>query len=120
MAIPPIGSLLLGSSDAERAKQWYRDAFGVTENENGAFEFGSVGLFVEPHSQISGPTKEPARVVINLDVDDARAHEARLKEMNADWERPVEQEDFGLIGTVKDPDGNFIQIIQWGAEPGTH
>ena len=24
---------------------------------------------------------------------------------------------FGLIGTVADPDGNYVQIIQWGAEP---
>ena len=24
---------------------------------------------------------------------------------------------FGLIGTVADPDGNMVQIIEWGATP---
>jgi hypothetical protein len=27
---------------------------------------------------------------------------------------------FGLIGTVSDPDGNYVQVIQWGAEPEAH
>ena len=36
------------------------------------------------------------------------------------WVRKVEQEDFGLIGTLADPDGNYIQIIQWGAAPEAH
>ena len=30
MAAPPIGSLLIGSSNVETMKQWYRDAFGIT------------------------------------------------------------------------------------------
>jgi hypothetical protein len=25
--------------------------------------------------------------------------------------------EFGLIGTVADPDGNLVQIIEWGATP---
>jgi predicted enzyme related to lactoylglutathione lyase len=120
MAAPPIGSLLIGSSNVEAMKQWYRDAFGITENDMGAFEFGGVGLFIEEHSEVSGPTKEPARVIINLNVDDCRAIEAQIQATGASWVRKVEQEDFGLIGTVSDPDGNMVQIIQWGATPEAH
>lgn len=120
MATASIGSLLVGSSNADEMKDWYRRALGVTENEMGAFPIGSVQFFVEEHSEVSGPTKEPARVIINLDVDDVRALEGHLKEMNVTWVRPVEQESFGLIGTVADPDGNYIQIIQWGATPEAH
>ena len=43
----PIGSLLIGSSQVDAMKQWYRDAFGVSEDDTGAFPFGPVGLFVE-------------------------------------------------------------------------
>jgi predicted enzyme related to lactoylglutathione lyase len=117
---PPIGSLLIGSSDAEAAKAWYRGAFGVEANEMGAFDFGGVQLFIEPHSDISGPTKEPARVIVNLNVDDCRAIESHLKSMDVTWVRNVEQMPFGLIGTVADPDGNYIQIIEWGANPESH
>lgn len=120
MSAPPIGSLLIGSSNVEAMKQWYRDAFGITENDMGAFDFGGVGLFIEEHSEVSGPTKEPARVIINLSVDDCRAVEAKIQATNPTWVRKVEQEDFGLIGTVADPDGNLVQVIQWGAAPEAH
>ena len=120
MSAPPIGSLLVGSSQAAALKDWYRQAFGVTENDMGSFDFGGVQLFIEEHSEISGPTKEPARVIINLNVDDCRALESQLKAQNVTWTRPVEQMDFGLIGTVADPDGNLVQIIQWGAQPESH
>jgi len=92
----------------------------VKENSMGAFELGAVQLFVETHSDVSGPTKEPARVLINLDVDDARSLESHLKQQGVTWVRPVEQAEFGLIGTLADPDGNYVQIIQWGATPEAH
>jgi len=117
---PSIGSLLVGSSQVETMKDWYRRAFGVTENEMGAFTFGSVQLFVEEHSEVSGPTMEPARVILNLDVEDCREVEAHLEQMGVTWVRTVEQMPFGLIGTIADPDGNYIQIIQWGASPEEH
>jgi predicted enzyme related to lactoylglutathione lyase len=115
-----LGSLLLGSDRVDEMKTWYRRAFDVEENAMGAFELGAVQLFIETHSEVGGPTKEPARVIINLDVDDARAWEAQLNRAGANWVRPVEQESFGLIGTVADPDGNYVQVIQWGATPEAH
>jgi predicted enzyme related to lactoylglutathione lyase len=115
-----IGSLLVGSSNVDTMKDWYRRAFSAKENDMGAFEFGPVQLFIEEHAEVSGPTKEPARVIINLDVTDCRELEKQLNGVNATWVRKVEQMPFGLIGTVADPDGNYVQIIQWGAQPEAH
>lgn len=120
MATAPIGSLLLGSTQPEDMKTWYKRAFDVSENDMGAFDFGGIQLFVEEHSEIGGPTKEPARCIINLDVSDCRKIEAHLKDLGVKWVRPVEQMPFGLIGTVADPDGNYVQIIEWGAQPESH
>ncbi|MEX2267159.1 MAG: VOC family protein [Acidimicrobiia bacterium] len=117
---PGIGSLLIGSSQADAMKDWYRKAFDIKENDMGAFEFGAVQLFIEAHSEVSGATKEPARVIINLDVDDCRGLGQHLTGMGARFVREVEQEPFGLIGTLADPDGNYVQIIQWGASPEAH
>ena len=117
---PPIGSLLIGSSQPDAMKDWYRKAFDVKENDMGAFEFGPVQLFVETHSDVSSPTKESARVLINLNVDDCRGLAAHLQQVGTKFVRQVEQEPFGLIATVADPDGNYIQIIQWGASPEDH
>ncbi len=41
---------------------------GPDQGEMGAFDFGGVQLFVEEHSEVSGPTKEPARCIINLNA----------------------------------------------------
>jgi len=116
----PIGSILIGSDNVEAMKEWYRKAFDVEENEMGAFVFGNVALFIEEHSEVSGKAKDPARIIINLDVADCRAAEARIEAAGANWIRRVEQEPFGLIGTVADPDGNYLQIIEWGANPEAH
>ena len=120
MPTPPLGSLLIGSSQPTEMKDWYRRAFDVSENQMGAFDFGGVQLFIEGHSEVSGPAKEPARIILNLNVDDARALESHLKSQNVKWVRALEQMDFGLIGTVADPDGNYVQLIQWGAQPEAH
>lgn len=117
MAAPNLGSLLIGSDQADVMKNWYKAAFAPEVNEMGAFVFGNVQVYIEPHAKVSGQNENGHRILINLDVDDARAHEAHLKKQKVEWVRPVEQESFGLIGTVADPDGNLIQIIQWGATP---
>lgn len=120
MSAPSIGSLLLASSRVDEMKTWYRRAFGVTENDMGAFEFGGVQLFIEPHSEVTGPVLEPARSIINLNVEDAEGLAEHLRQLDTKYVREVEQESFGLIGTVADPDGNYLQIIQWGATPEAH
>ena len=115
MSTANLGSLLIGSSQAEAMKDWYRACFSPEENEMGAFVFGGCQVFIEEHSEVSGPTENPHRVVLNLDVTGCRDIEAHLKVQGVTWERPVEQMPFGLIGTVADPDGNLVQIIEWGA-----
>lgn len=117
---PPIGSLLIGSSNVDEMKQWYRRAFGGEENEGGAFDFGPVQFFIEEHSEVSGPATDPARYVINFNVEDLRSLEAHLKDLGVRWVRVVEQMPFGLIGTVADPDGNYLNLIEWGATPEAH
>lgn len=117
MTAPNLGSLLIGTSNLDAMKNWYRQAFQPDENDMGAFVFGNVQVFVEEHSKVSGPAENGHRIILNLDVTDCRGLEAHLKGMGVTWEREVEQMPFGLIGTVADPDGNLVQIIEWGATP---
>lgn len=117
MAAPNLGSLLLGSSQVDTMKEWYRACFAPEENEMGAFILGSTQFFVEEHSEVSGPNNDAHRIIFNLDVEDCRGLEEHLNGQGVTWVREVEQMPFGLIGTLSDPDGNLVQIIQWGASP---
>lgn len=117
MSSANLGSLLIGSSQADVMKDWYRACFSPEENEMGAFVFGGCQVFIEEHSEVSGPAENPHRIILNLDVTGCRDIEAHLQSQGVTWEREVEQMPFGLIGTVADPDGNLVQIIEWGAAP---
>ena len=117
MSAPNLGSLLVGSSQVDAMKDWYRACFSAEENEMGAFVFGGVQLFIEEHSEVSGPNENGHRIILNLDVSGCRDLEAHLNSHGVTWVREVEQMPFGLIGTVADPDGNLLQIIEWGATP---
>ncbi len=117
MSTANLGSLLIGSSQADVMKDWYRACFSPEETEMGSFAFGGCQVFIEEHSEVSGAAENPHRIILNLDVTGCRDLEAHLQSQGVTWERPVEQTPFGLIGTVADPDGNLVQIIEWDATP---
>jgi catechol 2,3-dioxygenase-like lactoylglutathione lyase family enzyme len=130
---PVIGSLLLGSTDAPRLRAWYERVFGVQADVDGFLPLG-VGLLVDSRDDVAPRSREPGRVVVDVHVADARAAAQRLDEAGAPWVSPLEYRDAGAwFGTVTDPDGNLVQVIEltpeyWrlraerqraaGAEPG--
>ncbi|GAA3440138.1 VOC family protein [Kutzneria kofuensis] len=116
MSSPILGSILLGSSDPERLKQWYLDALRPTENQYGFLQFGAVSILIDGRDDVAARTAEPGRVLLNFHVDDAEATARHLTELGASWVAELEQRRDGLFGTVTDPDGNYVQIIQLSAE----
>ncbi|MBA2519941.1 MAG: VOC family protein [Chloroflexia bacterium] len=111
MNTPSIGSLL-GSVNPDRLRDWYRAAFDVEPNQDGFLEFGGVAVLIDGHDDVAPVNPEPGRVIINFHVDDARAAVTRLNYLGVSWLVAVEQRDDGLFGTLIDPDGNYVQIIQ--------
>jgi predicted enzyme related to lactoylglutathione lyase len=51
-------------------------------------------------------------MIITFAVEDIRAAEARLIEHEATWIREIEVTPLGRIGTLVDPDGNYVQVMQ--------
>src|SRR5262249_60432886 len=62
---------------------------------------------------------EPARIILNFHVEDVRAAEARLVALGAVWARELEATRWGIIGTVLDLDGNYVQIVEPTADSPT-
>jgi predicted enzyme related to lactoylglutathione lyase len=72
---------------------------------------------VDGHSELSGPTKEPARVLINFVVDDLPAEEQRLKDAGVECIRSQGREFWGgVISTFVDPDGNYFQLMHYSPD----
>jgi predicted enzyme related to lactoylglutathione lyase len=72
-----------------------------------------VRLSVGVHHGVSGATREPLRVMVNLMVDDINAVHERLHGDGVEFTRSPEQEQWGgWIATFRDPDGNTLQLLQ--------
>jgi predicted enzyme related to lactoylglutathione lyase len=113
MTTVQLGSLLLASTDPDRLTAWYRDVFDAEQDVDGFLQLGQVGMLVVAREDVAARTVEPGRVLLNYHVPDIHALAARLDDLGAPWVSPVEYRDAGLwFGTVEDPDGNYVQLIE--------
>lgn len=105
----------VNSADPERLTAFYKDVVGLSHDPNsGGFVISESAMFViDAHSDITGATKEPARVLLSFFVDDIAAEEERLKAAGVEFSRSQGKEEWGgTFSTFKDPDGNYVQLGQ--------
>ncbi|GII52616.1 hypothetical protein Pth03_10050 [Planotetraspora thailandica] len=114
-----LGGLVLGSDDPERHSAWYRAAFAPSAEPGTVLMVGGGRLVFDRRDDLEQSTREPGRILINFYVDDIEAVVAHLKALGiTQWIRPVEDFGPGLIATVEDPVGNYVQIVELaGAAP---
>jgi uncharacterized glyoxalase superfamily protein PhnB len=113
MSAPAVCALFISSPRADDLQEWYRGAFDADENEHGGLVFGDVDLYIESHSDITGRTAEPARMMICLNIEDFTSVEERLRSRGVRFVREPEATAFGQLATIEDLDGNFVQLTQW-------
>lgn len=75
------------------------------------FDFGHSRLTVAVHGAVTGPTPDPARIMVNLATADIAASVARCDPGRVvRW--PDREKWGGMVATVSDPDGNYVQFLQ--------
>ena len=120
MATTKIGSILLASTDHKRLRNWYAQAFEPDETgevgDYGVLGFGGFYIMFDTRSDIAAANPDPARVIVNVEGDDARAVTARLDNLGARWVAELEDRDGSYFATAIDPDGNYVQVIQLSEE----
>jgi len=113
MRTPSLNSLLLGSTDPGRLRDWYATALDARADPDGFVQFGPVAVLMDQRGDVAPTAVEPGRVVLNYHVTDIQAHGRHLDELGAEWVSPIEYREAGLwFGTVRDPDGNYVQLIE--------
>ncbi len=106
----------INSEDPDRLTAFYRDTVGfrADERSGGLHIREGIQLFIASHSEVSGPTKEPPRVLFNFFVDDLKAEQARLEAAGVPFIRKEGVEWWGgIISTFVDPDGNYCQLMEF-------
>ncbi|NEE04433.1 VOC family protein [Phytoactinopolyspora halotolerans] len=120
MAKASLGSMLLSSTDPERLHTWY--AAALTPNDDArvgdyrVLKFGEFYLMFDNRDDVTEKNREPGRMILNFDVEDAPAVAARMDSMGAAWLSPLEDRDGSYFATAIDPDGNYVQIVQISEE----
>ena len=119
-----LEAIIIGSENAKKLGKFYKDVLGLKSNmemEYGddksygiGFDLGNkVGLFVTDHSKVKGKSVLPDRVMFNLEVDDIEKEVARLKKEKVKVVTDTYHiEDYGMIATFEDPDGNYFQLVK--------
>lgn len=119
-----LESTNLFSENAKDLAAFYRDKVGLkagTEAEMGdageeLYEFvlgAGPNLYIIDHSDIKGKSKEPKRVMLNLEVDNIENEVKRLDEAGVKKIRDTYHvEGYGYIATFEDTDGNYFQLAQ--------
>lgn len=112
------------SEDLHNLLPFYRDMLGlkVVQESPGFVVLGedqpeSVTLGLGTHSEVHGRNADPARHMIGLESDDLIGDWERLKEAGVEFiEDPTEYGDGMSIATLKDPEGNLVQLWHYRGE----
>lgn len=110
-----LNSVMIGSMDPKGLAAFYEKIMGKPADSNEGKWFGwSVGssyLSVGEHSDISGKSKEPQRVMFNFETTEVKEEFERIKMAGATViKEPYEMQGM-WIATFADPEGNFFQLM---------
>lgn len=112
-----LNSIMIGSDDPKRLKDYYQKLFGDPSWDEGGFvgwQLGAGALTIAPHDQVHGKNKDPGRILWNLETPDVKAEFERLKKAGATVVQEPYQPGGGpemWVCTFADPDSNYFQLM---------
>lgn len=115
-----FSGVLIGSEKPDELKVYYTKLFGKPTFDDGSYfgwQFGEGGVTIGPHDQVKGKSREPGRVIWNLETADVAGEFKRLKTAGATVVKepydPAEGTEYSgmLISTFSDPDNNYFQLM---------
>ena len=115
--IKGLSAVSVWSADLKNLLPFYRDVLGLkVAIESPRFvvlgEAGGPSVGLGTHSDVRGRNADPARHMIGLTTDDLAADWKRLKAAGVEFVEAPTDYDTVSIATLKDPEGNLIQLIQ--------
>ncbi len=112
-----FNSILIGSEDAPALIAYYTRVFGEPQMADGTYAGWAIGsgfIGVGPHSEVTGKSLQPGRIIWNIESADVQGDFERLKAAGAIVvTAPYEFEGQGVthIATFADTDGNYFQLM---------
>jgi predicted enzyme related to lactoylglutathione lyase len=98
---------------------FYRDVIGlpVSIDTPGFVVLGNSprgpSVTLGTHSEVKGRNNDPARHMVGLETDDIQADCQRLKSQGVEFIEEPTKFDQVTVATFKDPEGNYVQLLQF-------
>lgn len=110
-----FNSIMIGTAQLEVVAAFYETLFGrpADMNDGGyaGWQVGNGFLMVGAHSEINGQSKEPARIILNIETSAVKEEFERLKALGVTVIKEPYDMEGGWIATLADPDGNYLQLM---------
>jgi predicted enzyme related to lactoylglutathione lyase len=116
-----LSSVMIGTMQVQAMSEFYKGVLGEPTMVDGTMTgwmAGGAFFSVMEHSEMGGPSKEPGRIMFNLDAADVKAEFERIKGLGAAViKEPYDAGRDMWIATLADPDGNYFQLMTpWSAD----
>ncbi len=115
-------SIAIGSANATKLANFYKKKVGLKQSWDAVmgknvnvygFTIGKMDLVIMDHSKVKGKSKNPARLIFNLEVDNIEKEFAKLKKAGVKViAKTYHIQDYGYMATFADLDGNHFQIVK--------
>jgi catechol 2,3-dioxygenase-like lactoylglutathione lyase family enzyme len=121
--IKEFSGATIWSEDLNNLLPFYRDVLGlkVVQESPGFVVLGDdqpdvPSLALGTHSEVHGHNADPARHMVAFTSDDLAADWKRLKGAEVEFIEDPTQYGNMSIATLKDPEGNLVQLWQYDGE----
>ncbi len=110
--------LNINSEQPAELMRFYAGVVGLPRhsdpNRESTLVAAGIEIVFDNHSDVSGNAPQPARMLLNLFVDDLAAEQKRIEGHGVTFIRSAGREFWGgVISTFADPDGNYVQLIEF-------
>lgn len=121
MKFKEISAVLIWSGDYEKLSQWYIEKLGLKKIEEidhpddtgVGLAVGKSYLWIGKHSGVKGKSKDPFRIMFNIQVESVgETHKELVKKGVEFIAKPFKAPTFdSYFATFTDLDGNVVQLI---------
>lgn len=112
-----LNSVMIGTKQPKVLAAFYEKVLGqpagMVDEEFGFYgwQAGATNLSIMDHSEMSGQTKDPGRVMLNFETPNVKEEFERIKALGSGVIKEPYEMEGGWIATLADPDGNYFQLV---------
>lgn len=115
-----LSSIMIGTAAPKELISFYKKVLGKSpdmEEEGWAgWQLGSCFFTVGEHSEVKGKSKQPGRMLFNLETNEVQREFKRIVKTGATVIKEPYEMEGSWIATFADPDGNYFQLMSpWKA-----